>query len=200
MKALDTNVFYTYAINFDAEGERGRPVMVQRYNRDAVVAAVDDAIWSSALAIPDAVAAEARKNAVGAIKSAAGAAGASYYARDMAAGGMLATLDRLYGRFRVKDDDGYVGKIDGMYADIWSDKRMENAISSRRRVKEKHGKKAARPMPDTHEQDFVILSTAASLAAQGGTIELLTFDHDFVSFADAIRERLAVDIVDCGRL
>ena len=46
----------------------------------------------------------------------------------------------------------------------------------------------------------MILSTVACLVEQGLEATLLTFDQDFVAFAVAIREKLGVDIVDCGRL
>ena len=70
MKILDTNVCYTYAIDFFAKGE-GRPVRVQRHNRDAVVAAVDGAAESGVLATPDIVAVEMYDTAPWVIKSTA---------------------------------------------------------------------------------------------------------------------------------
>ena len=88
-----------------------------------------------------------------------------------------------------------------MYAEIWCDGRMDDAVKAWRRVKEKRAKTgAARPAIETNYADFVILSTAAHQAARGRSVELLTFDYDFVAFADAIRERFGVDVVDCGRM
>ena len=107
----------------------------------------------------------------------------------------------MYDRFAINNDAQYVEKIDGMYAKIWRDGRMNDAVKAWRRVKEKRAKTGAtRPAIETNYADFVILSTAAHQAAQGRSVELLTFDYDFVAFADPIRERFGVDVVDCGRM
>lgn len=112
----------------------------------------------------------------------------------------LAKFGRLYARFGTSDIRAYLEMIDRMYADIWCDPRMADAVARWRRVKERHGMGKGRPSLGTRRNDFVILSTAAALAARGVPVKLLTFDHDIVAFAAAIRERLGVDVVDCNRL
>ena len=200
MKILDTNVCHTYAIDFLAEGA-GRLVRVQRHNRDAVVAAVDGAAKSGVLAIPDIVAVEMRTTVPWAVESAAKAAGALSISLDINVDDALAKFVSLYDRFAINNDERYVKRIDGMYAKIWRDGRMNDAVKAWRRVKEKRAKTGAtRPAIETNYADFVLLSTAAYQVAQGRSVELLTFDYDFVAFADPIRERFGVDVVDCGRM
>ena len=76
---------------------------------------------------------------------------------------------------------------------------MADAVGARRRVKEKRGKKATRPTLEANEGDHLILSTAAYWAERGVAVELLTFDHDFVSFADMILKVFGVRVVGLGR-
>ena len=200
MKILDTNVCYTYVIDFFAKGA-GRPVRVQRHNRDAVVAAVDGAAELGVLAIPDIVAVEMYDTAPWVIKSTAKGVDASLTPLDKNIDDTLAKFKGLYDRFAIRNNGRYVKKIDDMYAEIWRDGRMNDAVRTWRRVKEKHAKTgASRPTIETNNVDFVILSTAAHQASQGRPTELLTFDYDFVAFADAIREWFGVNVVDCGRM
>ena len=200
MKILDTNVCYTYVIDFFAKGP-GRPVRVQRHNRDAVAAIVDDAAESGVLAIPDTVAIEMRNTASWVIKSAAKAVGAMSPPLDEDVEDVIAKFGVLYDRFGIRDDGRYVKRIDDMYAEIWRDGRMNDAVKTWRRVKAKRaGAGVTRPAIEANGADFVILSTAARQAALGISVELLTFDYDFVAFADAIRERFGVNVVDCGRM
>ena len=200
MKILDTNVCYTYAIDFFAKGP-GRPVRVQRHNRDAVAAIVDDAAESGVLAIPDTVAIEMRNTASWVIKSAAKAVGAMSPPLDEDVEDVIAKFGVLYDRFGIRDDGRYMKRIDDMYAEIWRDGRMNDAVKTWRRVKAKRaGAGVTRPAIEANGADFVILSTAARQAALGISVELLTFDYDFVAFVDAIRERFGVNVVDCGRM
>ena len=200
MKILDTNVCYTYVIDFFAKGA-GRPVRVQRHNRDAVVAAVDGAAELGVLGIPDAVAVEMRDTASWAITSAAKAAGALSPPSNKDVADTREKFRSLYKRFGIHDDNRHVERIDDMYAEIWRDGRMNDAVRAWRRVKERRAKaRVTRPTIEANGADFLILSTAANQAAQGSPTELLTFDYDFVAFAVAIREWFGVTVVDCGRL
>ena len=87
-----------------------------------------------------------------------------------------------------------------MHADVWIDPQMADAVARWRRAKERYGWGKGRPSLGTHRADFVILSTAAGLAAQEHRAKLLTLDLDLVEFAAAIRERFGVGVVDCSRL
>ncbi len=178
----------------------GPPVRVRGRNRDAIVGMVNRAIKSGDLAIVDTVAVEMHYNAKRAFESAARRAVAAADIDDAIVEDALAKFGRLYARFRTSDIKTYLEMIDRMYADIWSDPRMADAVARWRRVKERHGMGKGRPSLGTHGEDFVILSTAAALAARGIPVKLLTFDHDIVAFAAAIRERFGVDVVDCNRL
>ena len=200
MDILDANAFYTYAIDFVAEGKGGLPVLVRRHNRHVVVAAVDCAIGSKTLAITDTVAAEVRDNALWAVNSAARAVGALDYPANKIVNDMTAKFDLLYNRFDIRDEDAYLEKVDAVYADIWRDRRMAAAIESWRIVKENRGKKPSRPALETDKDDIMILSMASHWAAKGVRVRLLTLDRDFTAFADTIRERLGVHVVDCGSL
>ena len=200
MKILDTNVCYTYVIDFFAKGE-GRPVRVQRHNRDAVVAAVDGAAESGVLAIPDIVAVEMYDTAPWVIKSTAKGIDASLTPLDENIDDTLAKFKGLYDRFAIRNNGRYVKKIDDMYAEIWRDEQMDDAVKAWRRVKIRRAKaRVMRPTIEANGADFLILSTAANQAAQGNPTELLTFDYDLVAFATAIREWFGVTVVDCGRL
>lgn len=149
------------------------------------------------LRIPDMVAVEVRRTAAKAVRSAARSAGAPYYAEDEVVSEVHGTFHSLYERFRAKNREEYVGSVNDMYIDIWGDIRMADAVGGWLCVKEKRGKKAAKPSLEANKGDFVILSTAAHWAAQGHAVELVTFDHDFLAFADAILGRLGVRVVDC---
>ena len=122
------------------------------------------------------------------------------YDEDKAVDDALAKIAGLYRRFRVPDSRKYVKTAGAVYADAWSDERMQGAIAARRLVKEGRGRDASMPTPETNKGDFRILSTAAYLVELGFEVTLLTFDQDFVAFAAAIREGLGVVVVDCGRL
>ena len=195
----DTNAILTYAIDFDARGEDGKPVRVWRHNREAVVALMGGAIGAGTLRIPDMVAVEMRNSAKRAVYSAARSAGAPYYAEDEVVKEVRRVFHSLYKRFRIEDREEYVGSVNDMYIDIWGDVHMADAVGRWLCVKEKRGKKAARPSLEANKGDFVILSTAAHWAAQGHAVELVTFDHDLVAFADAILGRFGVRVVDCRR-
>lgn len=199
MIIADANVILTYAIDFDARGEDGQVVRVRRYNREAVVAAVDGAAGSGALRIPDVVAAEVRRVAEGAVESAAGSANAPHYAKAEVVKAVLEISESLHRRFRIKDRKDHTGRVGGMYKAAWDDPRMADVIGAWRRIKEKRGKKAARPTLEASEGDYTILSTAAYWAERGVAVYLLTFDHDFVEFAGMILEVFGVRVVDLGR-
>lgn len=195
----DTNAVLTYAIDFDASGEDGKPVRVQRHGREAAVALIDGAAGAGTLRIPDMVAAEVRRTAAKAVSSAAKSAGAPHYVEKEVVGRVIEISKSLYKRFRIKDRKEYIGSVNDMYIDIWGDARMADAVGGWLRVKEKRGKRVARPSVEANKGDFVILSTAADWAARGHTVELITFDHDFLAFAGVILERLGVRVVDCRR-
>ena len=195
----DTNAILTYGIDFDARREGGKPVRVQRHGREAAVALIDGAAGAGTLRIPDMVAAEVRRTAAKAVSSAAKSAGAPYYAEDEVVEEVRGAFHPLYKRFRIEDREEYVGSVNDMYIDIWGDARMADAVGGWLRVKEKRGKRVARPSVEANKGDFVILSTAAYWAARGHTVKLVTFDHDFLAFAGVILERLGVRVVDCRR-
>ena len=196
----DANVILTYLIFFVMRGRDGRPVLVQRSNRGRVAAMLEAAIKSGDLAITDTAAAEASRNARKAVLSAAKDAGATGRQASRAAGEVRAKIAGLHRRFRIMDRTEYLKKAGDAYAGAWTDERMQGAIEVRRLVKEGRGKDASMPTPEKNEGDFTILSTVAYWAARGHNVQLLTFDQDFVAFTIAIREKLGVDIVDCGRL
>lgn len=112
---------------------------------------------------------------------------------------MLEISESLHGRFGIEDRGEYAGKAGDTYKTAWDDPRMADAVGARRRVKEKRGKKATRPTLEANEGDHLILSTAAYWAERGVAVELLTFDHDFVSFADMILKVFGVRVVGLGR-
>ena len=195
----DTNAILTYSIDFAASGEDGKPARVERHGREAAVVLIDGAAGAGTLRIPDMVAAEVRRTAAKAVSSAAKSAGAPYYAEDEVVEEVRGAFHPLYKRFRIEDREEYVGSVNDMYIDIWGDVRMADSVGGWRRVKEKRGKRAARPSLEANKGDFVILSTAAYGAARGHAVEMATFDHDFLAFADAILGRLGVRVVDCRR-
>ena len=175
----------------------GRPsAAMRRRNMEGVARAVDDAAGSGDLAIPHTAAEEVRKNLKDAFKSAARSAGAPPGTADSAMPDAWSEFKRLRGPFEIKDEDKYVEDIGRMYADIWQDPRRAGAVDRWWCVKERRGKGGERPSLETHRADFVILSTAADRAARGEDVRLVTFDHDLVAFADAIRERFGVEVVD----
>ena len=200
MIVLDTNALYAYYMDFSAKRRDGRLVRVQRRNRDAVVAEVDGAIEAGSLKIPGIAAFEMLNGLEKTFRSAAKSAGAAANPGVKIAGGVRARFEILNKRFGIPSDKWYLAEIDRMYADIWSDPRLADLVDWWRCIKERRGKVAGRPSLETHRADFLILSTAAALAAQGHSVRLLTYDHDFVAFADVILERFGVVVVDCSSL
>ena len=193
---FDTNVWYAYHMDFEAEGRDGRPVRARRRNRDAVVAAVGGAVESGGIRIPDTVAVEVRGGMKDAFRSAAKSANPKAVYNDKIAEAALARFEILYKRFPIRNDVAFVWDIERMYIEIWRDPRMAGAVDRRRRIKERHGHGAARPSLATHAADLTILSTAAYMAAQGEAVRLVTFDHDMVEFAGEIYKRFGVVVVD----
>ena len=161
-----------------------------------MVRAVDEAMESGDLAIPHTVDVEVIGNLKKAFDSAARSADAPAGAGRAVVQGALSEFKRLYVLYGIHDANKYLEEIDRMYAEIWRDPRMAGAVSKWSGVKERHGKGGARPAPDTHRADFMILSTAAGRAAQGEAVRLITFDHDLVAFGGAILERFGVEVVD----
>lgn len=200
MIVLDTNVLYAYYMDFSSRRMDGRLVRVHRRNRDAVVDAVDRAIGTGRIKIPNTVASEMLGGVEKTFRPAAKSAGAAAEPDDSIIEGVRARLKILYNRFGTPNYRWYLAKVDRMYADIWNDPRMANLVARWRRVKEGRGKAAGRPSLGTHLADFLILSTAAALVAQGHSVRLPTNGHGFVAFADVILERLGVVVVDCGTL
>ena len=175
----------------------GRPsAAMRRRNMEGVARAVDEAAESGDLGIPHTAAEEVRRNLKDAFKSAAKSAGAPPDTADSAMPDAWSEFKRLRGPFEIKDEDRYVEDIDLMFAEIWQDPRMAGAVARWQRVKGRRGKGRARPSLETHGADFMILSTAADRAARGGAVRLVTFDHDLLAFADAIRGRFGVEVVD----
>ena len=197
----DTNAWIAYSMDFFVTPEGGGPsVRVQRRGRGAIVDMVNRAIKSGNLKITDAVAAEVHKTMKSAFRSAARRAGSPAGADDEIVQAALDGFDPLHSRFGVHDEEAYVGAIGLMYADISNDPSMADAAARRRRVKKRHGEGTALPSAETHGADFAILSTAAALAAQGDEVWLVTSDHDFVAFADAIYRVFRVRVVDYSGL
>lgn len=200
MIVFDTNALYAYYMDFSARRLDGRLVQVQRRNRDAVVAEVDGAIRARIIKIPGIVAVELLGGLEKTFRAAAKSAGAAADPDVKIVEAVRARFEILNKRFGIPSDKRYLVEIDRMYADIWSDPRLAHLVALWRRIKERHGKAAVRPSLETHLADFLILSTAAALAAQGHSVRLLTYDHDLVAFADVILERFGVVVVDCNSL
>ena len=173
---------------------------MQRRGREAIVGMVNRAIKSGNLKIPDMVADEMHKTVKKAFKSAARRAGSPAGADDEAVQAALDAFDPLRVRFGIRNATKYLGTVGRMYTDISNDPRMADAAARRRRVKKRHGDAADCPSQETHGADFVILSTAAALAEQGDEVWLVTSDHDFVDFADAIYRVFRVRVVDYSNL
>ena len=202
MRIPDTNAWYVYLVDFWVMRRNGRAVRARRRNRDAVAAAINEAIESGELAIPYAVAAEVQSGIKRAFASAARSAGAAADPDKGIAESAWERFSSLPGIFGLPDADEYLGEIGRMYARIRSGPRMAAAAALWRRVKERRGRKAARPPPGTHRADFEILSAAAAagMAARGMAATLPTFDRDFVAFAGAIYGRFGVEAAGCGAL
>ena len=198
MIVLDANAVIAHLMCLVSKkaGRVGQPAMMRRRNMEGVAKAVDDAAESGDLAIPHTAAEEVRNNLKDAFESAAKSAGAPPGTVDSAVLYAQAEFERLRGPFEIKDDRRYVEDIGRMYAEIWQDPRWTGAVGRWQRVKERHGKGGAHPSLETHGADFAILSTAADRAARGGAVRLVTFDHDLVAFAGAIRGRFGVEVVD----
>ena len=192
---LDANEVIAHLMWFVSK-RGGRGAAMRRRNMEGVTRAVDEAAESGDLAIPDTVANETVDNLENAFESAAQSAGAPPGAGAAAVPDALEEFKRLYAVFGIHDDDKYRKDIDLMFAETWRDPRMAGAVARWQRVKERHGKGGARPSLETHWADFVILSTAADRAARGEDVKLVTFDHDLVAFAGAIRGRFGVEVVD----
>ena len=200
---LDANAAIAHLMWFVSKkaGRGGRPsAMLQRRSMEGVARAVDEAAESGDLAIPDTVANETVDNLENAFESAAQSADAQPGAGAAAVQDALEEFKRLYVIFGIRDEDKYKKEIDRMFAEIWQDPRMAGPVGRWQRVKERHGKGGARPSLETHGADFMILSTAADRAARGEDVRLVTFDHDLLAFADAIRERFGVEVVDGASL
>ena len=200
MLILDTNAWYAYLMYFLVYRADGEPVWVHRRNRDEVVAEVEGAIESGKLRIPYTVADETLRGMTKVFRSAAKSAKGQAEAGAKAAAGARARFKRLYATYGIPDNDVFLPEIGRMYAGAPNDPRMGGAVALWRSVKERHGRGGAFPALETHLADFVILSTAAEQVAQGNSVRLLTFDHDMVAFADAIRERFGVVVVGGGGL
>ena len=200
MIVFDTNALYAYCMDFSSRRRDGRLVQVQRRNRDAVVAEVDGAIETGSLKVLDIVAAELLNGLEKTFRAAAKSAGAAAEPDVKIVEAVRARFEILNKRFGTPNHKRYLAEIDRMYADIWSDPRLAHLVARWRRIKEKRGKAAVRPSLETHLADFLILSTAAALAAQGHSVRLLTYDHDLVAFAGVILERFGVVVVDCNSL
>ncbi len=178
----------------------GPPVRVQRPGRDGIVAMVDRAIESEDIVISDMVAYEVRGSTKRAFDSAARRAGSPDMVDRRVVQAALDGFNLLYGRFGIHNVPTYLGAVERMYIDAWLDPRMAAAVDRWRRVKKRHGEGTAHPSLDTHGADFVILSTAAALAAQGDEVWLVTSDYDFVAFADMIYRVFGVRVVDGSAL
>ena len=197
---LDANAVIAHLMCFVSK-RGGRPsAAMRRRNMEGVARAVDNAAESGDLGIPHTAAEEVRKNLKKAFKSAAKSAGAPPGTVGSAVPYAWSEFKRLRGTFEIKDEDKYVEDIGRMFAEIWRDPRMAGPVGRWQRVKERHGKGGVRPSLETHGADFVILSTAADMAARGEDVRLVTFDHDLLAFADAIRERFGVEVVDGASL
>ena len=195
----DTNAWYAGLMCFSSDREDGRPVLVRRRNGDAVAAEIEAAIASGNLAISDTVAKEVIDGIENAFMYAAQSAHAKPEAGAKAARVALARFRRLRGTCGIPDDPRYVEEVARMCADILRDPRRAAAVALWRGVKERHGRTEF-PAVGTHWNDFMILSTAAGRAARGIPTRLLTYDHDILAFADAIRDRFGVVAVDCASL
>ena len=200
MLILDTNAWYAYLMYFLVYRDGGEAIWVHRRNRDAVVAEVEGAIESGKLRIPYTVADETLRGMEKAFRSAARSAGGESDLDDGIIESARARFERLYATYGIPDDGVFLPEIGNMYTGALRDPRMGGAVSLWRSVKERHGRGGAFPALETHLADFLILSTAAGQVARGNAVRLLTFDHDLVAFADAIRERFGVVVVDGGSL
>ena len=200
MIVIDANAALTHHVVFDGRDKDGRPVRVERRNRGPVADMVDAAMESEDIVIPYKAAAEARRAAPKAVRSAAKDAGVVDYDEYNVTRDIREKIADMYRRAGVRDSPAYLKKAGAVYAEAWTDEQMQGAIDIRRIVKELRGKDASMPTPEKNRGDFKILSTAAHLVEQGFEVTLPAFDQDFVAFAAAIREKLGVDVVDCGRL
>ena len=193
---LDANAVIAHLMCFVSKRGGRSSAAMRRRNMEGVARAIDEAAESGDLGIPHTAAEEVRRNLKDAFKSAARSAGAPPGTADSAMPDAWLEFKRLRGPFEIKDEDKYVEDVGRMYADIWQDPRRAGAVDKWRRVKERHGKGGERPSLETHGADFMILSTAADRAARGEDARLVTFDHDLLAFADAIRGRFGVEVVD----
>lgn len=94
----------------------------------------------------------------------------------------------------IEDNSSKALNVRKMYYEIWKDPLKTSKISnwaSAKRLKPKEG--------PPQGSDEIILSTAANLADSNPT-ELLTFDHDFLIFAEEIKQNFCVDIMDASTI
>lgn len=97
-------------------------------------------------------------------------------------------FDRLINTDVIADDLTRLSEVHGMYQNIWSDSGKDEKRRRWASIKKTGADKGPPAGPDLR-----ILATAAGISSNG-VIELFTFDHDFILFADEILMGLGVSI------
>jgi hypothetical protein len=103
-------------------------------------------------------------------------------------------FDCLHNGFIVPDDNSLLCDVKKMYDDIWKESTLSGKRETWARIK--NTKVSGGPPSGP---DLVILSTAANLA-KTNKVSLLTFDHDFIVFADEIQKTFGVEIINAGMI
>ncbi len=100
----------------------------------------------------------------------------------------FSNFNRLTQNQIYPDDKSLLPDVKDMYATIWDD-------STKNEKKKRWAKIKTKTVDDGPPDgpDLTILSTTAKLA-QDGIVELLTFDHDFILFAEEIFGQFGVSV------
>lgn len=100
----------------------------------------------------------------------------------------------LVSRCRCPDDLSFLWKVENTYATIWSDPAKDQ-----KKKKWAIIKKTTLDRGPPRGADLKILATASKLA-QTRDVELLTFDNDFILFADEIYDQCDVFVKNAWEL
>ncbi len=98
----------------------------------------------------------------------------------------------LYKGSIISDDLSLLDDVKKMYDDIWKDSTLSKKRDTWSMIKKV---KVTKGPPSG--ADLEILATVAS-AAKTYSVEFLTFDHDFIIFADEIQNKFGFKIINAG--
>lgn len=190
----DTNACLHFSINHKIKRLSGKPILVKLSNSDAMKYYLEAEIAKNTVKIIDKVYSETVVKIWDILSEKGGKANLHPNVTYRLVQESFKRFNYLHTGLILADDVSLLDDVKKMYNDIWNDPSLSSKRETWARIKRT---KVSNGPP--RGPDLKILATTSNLAKTNKTI-FLTFDHDFIVFAEEIHKTFDVEIMNAGAI